>query len=475
MKLLVEEIALQVSLEDVFAVLQGDPHPFWLDSSLPGGTLGRWSFMGSSPFLTFKSWGRRLQYDENGTITQKTANPFGELRALLKRYALPFVDYTIPFVGGAIGFFSYDLGRMIETLPSLAADDLQVPDICLSFYSTLLAVDHVSSRAYVLATGFPLAGEAAETKAEHDLVRFKARLSAVRSLQTDPFQGANLAAADVTAHFSCEEYCRAVDAIREYIAAGDVYQVNMTQRLAAPLRLPPFELYRRLRRTNPAPFAAYLDCGEGLRVLSSSPERFLTVRGRQVETRPIKGTRPRGCTPEEDAVNAAQLLASVKDRAELVMIIDLVRNDLGRVSLYGSVQVPELMVLEKYAQVFHLVSTVRGELAHGKDFVDLLKATFPGGSITGAPKIRAMEIIEELEPVRRGVYTGAIGYIGYNGCVDLNIAIRTFVNQNDRLYLQVGGAVVYDSEPRLEYEETLHKAKAMLDSLGVQAYAGKHD
>ncbi len=463
MRLLVEEVALNGTLEDVFACLHQDPYPFWLDSSLVSRTLGRWSFMGSSPFLTFKSWGRKVQYEEQGEVVVKTANPLAELRSLFKRYALPPTELPIPFTGGAVGFFSYDFGRMVETLPRLAQDDLSTPDIYLSFYRTVLAVDHVENKAYVVA------------QSESELARFRERICAARPLTGDPWAGPNLGPHEIEAHFGCESYSRAVDAIKEYIVQGDVYQVNMTQRLSAPLRLPPFALYRRLRRANPAPFAAYLDCGEGLHVLSSSPERFLTLRGRQVETRPIKGTRPRGRTPAEDEANASELLASVKDRAELVMIIDLMRNDLGRVCAYGSVHVPELIVLEKYAQVFHLVSTVRGELAPNKDIVDLLKATFPGGSITGAPKIRAMEIIEELEPVRRGIYTGAIGYIGFSGCSDLNIAIRTFVNQHDRLHLQVGGAVVYDSEPRLEYEETLHKAKAMLLSLGVQSYAGKYD
>ncbi|MBT9155863.1 MAG: Aminodeoxychorismate synthase component 1 [Firmicutes bacterium] len=457
MKLLVEETKLVGSPEDAFTLLHDDPYPFWLDSSLISATMGRWSFMGSSPFLTFKSWGRKVQYEEHGQVVVKTANPLAELRSLLQRFALPRTQHTIPFTGGAVGFFSYDLGRMIESLPQKAQNDLQTPDIYLAFYNTVLAVDHVENKAYIVA------------QSERELSQLKERLSAVRPGTHDPWAGPKLSPADVKAHFSCDSYSRAVDAIKEYIVQGDVYQVNMTQRLQAPLRLPPFELYRRLRRANPAPFAAYLDCGQGLRVLSSSPERFLAVQNRLVETRPIKGTRPRGRTPAEDEANAKALLGSVKDRAELVMIIDLMRNDLGRVCAYGSVHVPELIVLEKYAQVFHLVSTVRGELAPTKDFVDLLKATFPGGSITGAPKIRAMEIIEELEPVRRGIYTGAIGYIGFDGCADLNIAIRTFVNQCDRLYLQVGGAVVYDSVPKLEYEETLHKAKAMLMSLGVQS------
>jgi para-aminobenzoate synthetase component 1 len=458
MKVLVEQVELACTLEDIFDVLRHDPYPFWLDSSLVSARFGRWSFMGSRPFLTFKSWGRKVWYEEQGKPAVKDANPLTELRSLLKRYALPPTDVSIPFTGGAVGFFSYDFGRMIESLPRLAPDDLATPDIYLSFYRTVLAFDHSENRAYIVA------------QSESELASFRRQVLAAEPLISDPWAGPKLSPPEIEAHFDCDTYARAVEAIKAYIVQGDVYQVNMTQRLSAPLRLPPFQLYRRLRRANPAPFAAYLDCGSELRVLSSSPERFLTLRNRQVETRPIKGTRPRGRTAAEDEANAKELLASVKDRAELVMIIDLMRNDLGRVCAYGSVHVPELMVLEKYAKVFHLVATVRGELAPTKDFVDLLKATFPGGSITGAPKIRAMEIIEELEPVRRGVYTGAIGYIGFDGGADLNIAIRTIVNQAERLYLQVGGAVVYDSVPKLEYEETLHKAKALLLSLGVERY-----
>jgi aminodeoxychorismate synthase component I len=254
--------------------------------------------------------------------------------------------------------------------------------------------------------------------------------------------------------------------VLEYIAAGDIYQVNLSQRFSAPYGGEAMALYERLRRQSPAPFAAYLDLGEAV-VLSASPERFLRVAGRELETRPIKGTRPRGGTPEEDRRLAAELLASPKDRAELVMIVDLERNDLGRVSEYGSVHVPELVRLEAHPTVFHLVATVRGRLRPELSAVDALRACFPGGSITGAPKIRAMQIIEELEPTHRGFYTGAIGYLGWDGCADLNIAIRTIVLIDRHAHFQVGGGIVADSDPCAEYEETLHKGRALMRALGV--------
>ena len=267
--------------------------------------------------------------------------------------------------------------------------------------------------------------------------------------------------------FTHRGYLDAVAKVREYIVAGDIFQANLSQRFQAPLREPPFELYRRLRRRNPAPFAAYLGFGE-VTVLSASPERFLRLdHDRQVETRPIKGTRPRGLGPMHDAALGRALAESEKDRAENVMIVDLLRNDLSRVCLPGTVRVPELFALEQHPTVHHLVSTVVGELEPGADAVDLVRATFPGGSITGAPKVRAMEIIAELEPTRRGVYCGSIGYIGATGAMDTSIVIRTFVAAGGGLYFQAGGGVVADSDPELEYRETLDKAQGLIETLAA--------
>jgi len=264
--------------------------------------------------------------------------------------------------------------------------------------------------------------------------------------------------------FTREAYLEGVRRVKEYILAGDIYQANLSQRFSAPLLEPAWRLYRRLRRLNAAPFSAYMNFGD-FAVASSSPERFMEVSGRRVETRPIKGTRPRSDDPAEDRSQREELLSSAKDRAELSMIVDLERNDLGRVCDYGSVRVTEHAVLESYATVHHLVSTVVGELHRGRDIVDLLRATFPGGSITGAPKIRSMEIIDEIEPTARSVYTGGIGYLGFNGRHDLNVAIRTMIIGGGRVRFQVGGGIVADSDPEAEFQETLDKGKAMFEAV----------
>lgn len=469
LKPLVRELPLLLAPEQLFSCFLNDQHPFWLDSSLPGGRMGRFSFMGGNPFLLLKTYGNRALLEEGGRVTSLRENPFRLLRKLLARFRTE--PGELPFLAGTVGVFSYDLGRMIESLPERAANDLDVPDICLGFYDRALVIDHLENRLYLTATGLPLTGAAARDKALADMDVLAARIGKGPAAQeSDPWLLPDVDAAEVMRHFTAAAYRQAVLKAKEYIAAGDIYQVNMTQRFSAPLKMAPYQLYRRLRQASPAPFAAYLDCGDELRLLSSSPERFLLLKDGQVETRPIKGTRPRGRTAEEDQALRRELLNSEKDRAELVMIVDLERNDLGRVCSYGTVKVPELLTLEEYATVFHLVSTVCGTLAPGKDVVDLLKSSFPGGSITGTPKIRAMEIIEELEPVRRGIYTGSIGYLGFDGRADLNIAIRTMVNKGDRVYLQAGGGIVADSDPALEYEETLHKARAMLKSLGVTRF-----
>jgi para-aminobenzoate synthetase component 1 len=374
---------------------------------------------------------------------------------------------------------------MLERLPSPRFDDLQLDDIVLGVYDWVLAWDHAAARAWLISTGIP------ETTPTARRGRAEARAAAVRDrLAADvPISARNTpdaagAPADVAPSFPVEGgwwdprlgirssflrdgYLQAVQRVREYIYAGDIFQTNLSQRFDAPLPEAPWTLYRRLRERNPAPFAAFMEV-PGATVLSASPERFLhvDVSGR-VETRPIKGTRPRGLGPEHDAALGQALTESAKDRAENLMIVDLMRNDLSRVCAPGTVRVPELFALERYATVHHLVSTVVGELAPGADALDLLRAAFPGGSITGAPKVRAMEIIAELEPSRRGVYCGSIGYWSLTGELDTNIAIRTAVARYGRVYFNAGGAVVADSVPDEEYRETLDKARGIIDALAV--------
>jgi para-aminobenzoate synthetase component 1 len=387
---------------------------------------------------------------------------------LLEVYSLDYCLTGIPFNSGAIGYFSYDLCHFIERLPSTAIDDLNLPECYLAFYNTVVAFDHLTGKVYLTATGFPEQDEGRrKRRAGESLNDLKSRvLNHVPRHGGEPStfgQGIVL-----KANISKEEYLKTVEIAREYIMAGDIFQVNLSQRFEADFNYEPYELYKKLRTLNPAPFASYLNFDE-VSVVSTSPERFLKVEGDWVETRPIKGTRPRGKSSEEDKALASELLISIKDRAENIMIVDLERNDIGRVCRYGTVEVTELAALETYPTVFHMTSTVKGRLREGKSRIDLLKATFPGGSITGAPKVRAMEIIDELEPVRRSVYTGSIGYLSFSGEMDLNIAIRTFLIKDGKAYFQVGGGIVYDSEPEAEYKETLDKARALVQALGISS------
>jgi len=387
----------------------------------------------------------------------RRGNPFAALRKLIRRWRVPRGDYPIPFVSGLVGYLGYDLCHFVERLPRTATDDIALPDLHFALYDCVAAYDHIEGQWY-----------AASTAGAERIARLDALLA---SAEPDTrFADLPVSTAPIRSNFSREAYLAAVRRSIDYIAAGDIFQVNLSQRFDTTIAVPPVELYRRLRVANPAPFAAYLglDADDGA-VLSSSPERFLKVVGRHVETRPIKGTRPRGRTPEDDRRLADELRRSVKDSAELTMIVDLERNDLGRVCDYGSVVVTEHKALEAYASVFHLVSTVEGRLHRRKDLVHLLKATFPGGSITGAPKVRSMEIIDELEPTQRSVYTGSIGYIGADGTMDLNIVIRTILVRGSRAFAQVGGGIVADSDPAAEHQETLDKGARLFRALGHEA------
>jgi para-aminobenzoate synthetase component I len=429
--------------------------------------------MGADPFLVLKTRGSEISVTRAGVTNRSTGDPFHAMEKLLGAFRTESGPYPVPFMGGAVGFLSYDLGRSIEKMPSLAGDDLMMPECCLGFYDSVAAFDHQTGAVYIASTGLP------ETDGEKRRVRARRRLDGLKRLLTGVSSKADIGGpasmAGLSGHvrgsFTRERYLRAVERARRYIIDGDIFEVNLSQRFEADLGVHPYELYRRLREVNPAPFACYLGFDE-VKVVGASPERFLRKTGDLVETRPIKGTRRRGKTPAEDDRLARELTASVKDNAENMMIVDLERNDLGRVCEYGSVRVTGLAALETYPTVFHLTSTVQGRLRRDRGPVDLLRATFPGGSITGAPKVRAMEIIEELEPTRRSIYTGSIGYLGFDGNVDLNIVIRTFLVKASggafsRAYFQAGGAVVYDSDPAEEYEETLDKARALFSALGA--------
>ena len=352
------------------------------------------------------------------------------------------------------------MGNYLEKLPKTAKDDTNVYDLYFGFYNYVIVIDHLEGKTYIATPDLDIEKEKTILK----LVEEKIKNAEIRGIDNICYEEKNIESIKLKSNFTKEEFKNAVKKVQNYIKQGDIYQANLTQRFSGKTNLSSYELYRDLRRISPAPFGAYLNF-EGYNILSNSPERFIKCINNKIETRPIKGTRPRGINKEEDLRLQEELKNSEKDRAELLMIVDLERNDIGRISKIGSVKVPELFVIEPYANVNHLVATVVGEIEDNKDCIDVIKATFPGGSITGAPKIRAMEIIDELEPTQRNVYTGSIGYIGFNGDMDLNIAIRTIVKEDDNVYFQVGGGMTWDSNPDDEYQETLDKAKSIMKAL----------
>ena len=464
----VMELALSSPPDTVFDMIHSRPFSFFLDSGMDKYKLGRYSFMGYDPFLTVKSKGERIELTLGREKYTRTGNPLRILNSIIEHYKISSYMTDLPFIGGGVGYFAYDLCHFMERLPRTVVDDLGFPDCFFCFYDRVLAYDHQTNKWYLSVNDF---GQTEGSgRAIEDLAREseKAVLSELRNITANRSEPTHFVRRRpvLESNFSREDYLRAIEKAKEYIYAGDIYQVNLSQRFRTKLPMEAHRLYAKLRSINPAPFACYLNFGD-VTIVSSSPERFLKVEGNMVQTRPIKGTRPRGGDDYEDRLLKEDLLASEKDRAELTMIVDLERNDLGRVCDYGSVNVTEHAVAETYATVFHLVSTVKGRLLPGYNCMDLLKACFPGGSITGAPKIRAMEIIDELEPTARSVYTGSIGYLGFNDHMDLNIAIRTFLIKGDNVCFQVGGGIVADSTPEGEYDETLDKAEALIRSLAV--------
>lgn len=469
---LIQPVETSLDAFEIFLLFKDEPYSFFLDSGMDHEKFGRYSFIGSRPFLVFKSKGRQVEVIQGAGKTgeRMEGNPLDLLKGYYQRYKIANPS-SLPFVGGAVGYFGYDLNLQIERLPSINPDEIEVPDCLLGFYDSVIIFDHRENQVYLAATGLPETDRAkALRNAEERLNDLRLRIKSASSKGVgfpDPgvgFPNTPQGGVLLTSNFTREAYCGAVQRAIDYIYAGDIYQVNLSQRFAAEFTGDPAELYRRLRAINPAPFASFLNFRD-VAVVSSSPERFLKLTDGVVETRPIKGTRPRGRTPEEDQALREELVNSVKDRAELVMIVDLERNDLGRVCQPGSVEVTELFTLEEYSTVYHLVATIKGRLKVDKDVIDLLKASFPGGSITGAPKIRSMEIIEELEPAKRNIYTGSIGYLGFDGEADLNIVIRTIIIKDARAYFQVGGGIVADSIPEKEYQETLDKARALIEAL----------
>jgi para-aminobenzoate synthetase component 1 len=426
-----------------FEQLLADPFPVLLESAHKSEPFARYSIVTASPYQLLCYQNKELKLYAANECRALKGDPFDALQALVSRHRLQ-APSELPFLGGGIGFLSYDLKDGVERLPSKAARDFECPDLLVGFYDHAICFDHVAKKA------------------------FRIEMSNRRSTALEPSRyekefGAPVVKSDPSvicrdaSNFTREEYLKAIEHAKEYILAGDIYEVSLSQRFVVDDPIPHPEMYRRLRATNPAWYSAFMTFGRSS-FLSMSPEEFLFVRGRSIRTRPIKGTRRRGRSQHEDDFLKDELWTSEKDDAELAMIVDLERNDLGRVCEYGTVTVREPKLIETHASVLHLSATVEGQLRADAGLADVLRATFPGGSVTGAPKIRAMEIIEELEPTKRGPYTGAFGYFGYNGTTQLAMSIRTTLAIGHEYYYQAGGAIVADSVPEQEYEETLVKA-----------------
>ena len=457
-----------------------DPYSFLLESVEGGEKWARYCFLGSRPSAVFESKGKTVRVTKDGETREfQSADPIASLRDLLKDYRCVDVPGLPRFWGGAVGYMSYDMIRFIERIPEVASDDLEMAESCFMLTDTLVIFDHVAQRMKVVAMAHVgdggCEGDAAYEDAVGRVDSLVERLAGpgvppptepptppAGDLSGHPVPGM----AGLTSSFSKPEFERHVDETVEMIHAGEAIQVVLSQRLESALDVHPFAIYRALRTVNPSPYMFYLSLGETT-VVGASPEVLVRLEGDKVEVRPIAGTRRRGANEDEDLALEEELLADEKERAEHIMLVDLGRNDVGRVCEKGTVRVTEQMTIERYSHVMHIVSNVVGKLESGKDAYDVLRATFPAGTVSGAPKVRAMEIIEEREPVRRGPYAGAVGYFGFDGNMDTCIAIRTLYVRGGRLYLQVGAGIVSDSRPEFEYEETINKARGTLRALDV--------
>lgn len=455
-------INLDFSPIDIAKAMVDSDYFIFLDSSSIGAQ-GRYSILAWNPSLVFKSKGSNIDLRYKDKWIKTAGNPFAIVDMIQCASKVPRQEnQPMPFFGGAVGYLGYDLFPFVEDYKNLTAiDDLMLPDCCLGFYDIALVFDHDKNQWFVSGTTVFGDFEKPETRSEKLLEQVFAKLKNVEGDKNSKTLDLNTNKdIGLTSNFTKEDYLASVKKAIDYIYAGDIYQINLSQRFHARIQASPFDLFCQLRRINPSYYGAYMSYGDHV-VISSSPELFIQREGDIIESRPIKGTRPRGQTKESDENLKAELENSIKDSAELSMIVDLMRNDLGRVCEYGSVVVDEHRYIETLPTVFHTISTVRGKLKENISIAEILRATFPGGSITGCPKIRSIEIIDELEPTKRNVYTGSVGYIGFNGDMVLNIAIRTLIVKNGNVYFQVGGGIVADSDPEAEYLETLDKALAM--------------
>lgn len=443
MNFTIKEINTSLNPLEIYNIFKSEKDTIFLDSSKDDEKLSKYSFIGVNPFLKFYS-SKEQSYINNEMVT---GEPFKVLEEIIKKYEVK-IENDLPLLSGCMGYVSYDTGRILETLPNSSVEDFEIPDMKFIFYNNIIIVDIINSKVFVTDLGID----------SNKIDDIELRISQGINIKEVEFKDSNN---KFYSNFTKEDYKQAVTKLKDYIVSGDVYIANMTQRFYCENNDDSFEIYKKLRTINKAPFSTFMNF-EGFQIISSSPERFIQIKEGNVHTRPIKGTRPRGDNEEEDNKNKEELLSSEKDKSELLMVVDLERNDLSKVCKPHSVKVTELFKLEEYATVFHLVSTIEGKLKDNTSSVKCIKECFPGGSITGTPKIRAMEIIEELEGLKRNIYTGCVGYFDFRGNADFNIVIRTIVKKDNKAYFGVGGGITYDSIEEDEYNETLDKAKALM-------------
>ena len=450
------------------AVAENEPHSFLLESIERGEQIGRYTFLGARPYMRLWTHGDDITIERGKRRERQTGDVFATLKTLLHAHRPATLPELPPFAAGAVGYFAYDAVRRLEKIGERAKDDVSVPDCVLMFFDRVLVFDHLRHQIHIIASADVSAESPrrAYDRALNDIAAIEKQLAA--GLRPTHWQKTKPRNGKLKVHLgtSRERYMRSVERAKEYIAAGDIFQVVMSQRLDFQPDQSPFNLYRALRTVNPSPYMYFLRMGDA-HVLGSSPEMLVRVTGRKLEYRPIAGTHPRGKDEAADALLEEQMRTDEKERAEHVMLVDLGRNDLGRVSEYGSVKVRDLMYVERYSHVMHLVSALEGKLRLELDAIDAFAACFPAGTLSGAPKVRAMQIIEELEPTRRGVYGGAVLYADFAGNLDSCITIRTMFMKGKHAYLQAGAGIVADSDPAKEFQETLNKAQAVLRAVEI--------
>ncbi len=450
-----------------FEKIDDPPYSFLFESVEGGDKWARYSFLGCGSDCVFRARGKNIETEENGGVSHKTGDPFEHLRKLLGRYK--FVeDPELPrFAGGAVGYMSYDAVRFIENLPQNSPNVLGVWDFHFIIAGNVLIFDNVEKDVRTVVCAYcpdEAEAESVYRSAVREVERLKGLICSPRPREPNPNPGRRPASGGLVSNFERRDFEQSVEKVKEYIKSGDIIQAVISQRWSTELDVEPFGLYKALRVLNPSPYMFFLKTGDQT-LVGSSPEVMVRVEGSSVESRPIAGTKPRGADEKRDGELEKELLADEKERAEHIMLVDLARNDLGRIARHGTVKVDSFMTVERYSHVMHIVSNVKAEMAEGADVIDVVKATFPAGTLSGAPKVRAMEIIEEIEPETRGPYGGAVGYVSFSGDMDTCITIRTFLIKDGRVYVQAGAGIVADSDPAREYEETVNKAKALLKAL----------